>query len=838
MSKLKIYIKFNFMAFILIITIFNKLVMMIRGKGDKDIVYGTCKSHINRSENDLYKICPSKLSKQELEDLYFALFESNIQLKKTLNGQKDEIKVLTTKVQRLTATGNRNQACCAKSSAVINEQKELISDLNKSNGQLSERIRLLNMRLCSAKQFLRRGTSQSTSRCSKCCLAFNTSIKNSSMSALYTKRSVANVGIEATSCDFLDKENIPVKLIEIASNQNEIKSAREENCHQNKCRTTIDELKEKISILEEELIKTHDQYSERLNKSIEEVAALKNENTRARSEAAAAEQHLQAQHRHLLELLRAQELRADDLEAQLMVERGKVSELEMRLKSADLSRHVAKTLEKQYTSSIGFPTVPNNDQVILDQIVSLQAELASLKHSLKYQKEALKQEHTSNSDNVLKQKSIHGTSSELDNGHFASRIGGIENVNAHLSVLREGDEGANVDLYKERHREIDEYNSKDLIQDSTGNVSRIPRLKNYIRDAITELINNESHRNSTIHSNNIDNETTETLPTSDYSNENKIGLSDGSKSNKNGNDDEIHNEVNNRRSSSTICNSELKRNSDDVTRTISNKQLSADSSKHKTVSQTRLSESNATNIEKNVDSRDSSNHQNEGVNEPYVDKIKVESPKSREDLKAHTDHNVDRIDSNEIERYASDKRRTSYVIETKSVKEKLTKVSSDDHLGSKTYSLGPKKPAPLATSSPQDRTYRRGSAGVLRASSPDSTEGEISSLTDLPDETDDKSPFDYMSPGERGGSTSRLSTSLLSDTSLSEGELCPASNSSCNDINEKFDITCRDSSMQEALRAAGAEVSRCRRLLRSHTRAPTDVDSVSGYPYNYTLPLI
>ncbi|XP_050346802.1 uncharacterized protein LOC126771101 isoform X3 [Nymphalis io] len=620
MSKLKIYIKFNFMAFILIITIFNKLVMMIRGKGDKDIVYGTCKSHINRSENDLYKICPSKLSKQELEDLYFALFESNIQLKKTLNGQKDEIKVLTTKVQRLTATGNRNQACCAKSSAVINEQKELISDLNKSNGQLSERIRLLNMRLCSAKQFLRRGTSQSTSRCSKCCLAFNTSIKNSSMSALYTKRSVANVGIEATSCDFLDKENIPVKLIEIASNQNEIKSAREENCHQNKCRTTIDELKEKISILEEELIKTHDQYSERLNKSIEEVAALKNENTRARSEAAAAEQHLQAQHRHLLELLRAQELRADDLEAQLMVERGKVSELEMRLKSADLSRHVAKTLEKQYTSSIalvpnscpsttfkassdkanddsgyaetsqdksrgnadkGFPTVPNNDQVILDQIVSLQAELASLKHSLKYQKEALKQEHTSNSDNVLKQKSIHGTSSELDNGHFASRIG-----------------------------------------------------------------------------------------------------------------------------------------------------------------------------------------------------------------------------------------------------------------GSKTYSLGPKKPAPLATSSPQDRTYRRGSAGVLRASSPDSTEGEISSLTDLPDETDDKSPFDYMSPGERGGSTSRLSTSLLSDTSLSEGELCPASNSSCNDINEKFDITCRDSSMQEALRAAGAEVSRCRRLLRSHTRAPTDVDSVSGYPYNYTLPLI
>ncbi|XP_026492572.2 uncharacterized protein LOC113398180 [Vanessa tameamea] len=286
--------------------------MMSRGKDNKNIVYGTCKSHINRSENDLYRICPSKLSKQELEDLYFALFDSNIQLKKTLNGQRDEIKVLTTKVQRLTALGNRNQACCAKSLAVINEQKELIVDLKKTNEQLSERIRLLNMRLCSAKQFLRRGTAQSTTRCSKCCLAFNTSIKNSSMSALYTKRSVANVGIEATSCEFLDKENIPVQSTENTTTQNETKSVRDEDCQQNKCRTMIDELKEKIAILEEELVKTHDQYSERLNKSTEEVTLLRNENTRARAERIIAERHLHTQYGDLLEQLRAEEQRCGE----------------------------------------------------------------------------------------------------------------------------------------------------------------------------------------------------------------------------------------------------------------------------------------------------------------------------------------------------------------------------------------------------------------------------------------------------------------------------------------------------------------------------------------------
>lgn len=82
----------------------------------------------NIYSTDLFRVCPSNLSKRELEDLYFGLFKSNINLKKALNAQQDEIKVLTTKIQRLTTQkpiGNRIRECCAKNMAIINEQKEM-----------------------------------------------------------------------------------------------------------------------------------------------------------------------------------------------------------------------------------------------------------------------------------------------------------------------------------------------------------------------------------------------------------------------------------------------------------------------------------------------------------------------------------------------------------------------------------------------------------------------------------------------------------------------------------------------------------------------------------------
>ncbi|XP_064072064.1 uncharacterized protein LOC135193454 [Vanessa tameamea] len=323
-----------------------------------------------------------------------------------------------------------------------------------------------------------------------------------------------------------------------------------------------------------------------------------------------------------------------------MIEKGKVSELEMRLKAAELSRHVAKTLEKQYTSSIvlkhsssslsvnkgspdkanddsgytdmsqdksrgssnkGLVTGQNDDRDILDQIASLQAELVSLKHSFKNHNETSEQEPSLNIDNFLQQKSNYGESSEIIDGDFASHTRDIGNIDALLSVSRDRGEDTNDDSNQECHKKTDEYNSKDQILASTGNVSRIPRLKQIIRSVITELKHNEIFKNKTPDSNVIDNEETATL-LNDDSYENKIDKSDGNKFiNIGANGNEVYNEVvNNRRTDLNIRNSEIKQNNDHVikTSTISNKQLSkgADCSKKKTVVQTSMSESNAANI--------------------------------------------------------------------------------------------------------------------------------------------------------------------------------------------------------------------------------------------------
>ncbi|CAG4950600.1 unnamed protein product [Parnassius apollo] len=156
----------------------------------------------------LVRACPSKLSKRELEDLYFALFDSNVDLKRTINSQNEKIKQLSTKVQRLSATqktslGKDERDCCSGGKAVIREQKEIIAELKRSNDRLSERIRILNMRLCSAKQFLGRNSA----RCNRSCLGASASVKNASTDALNTsvKKSASHLLTTATSLDFIEK---------------------------------------------------------------------------------------------------------------------------------------------------------------------------------------------------------------------------------------------------------------------------------------------------------------------------------------------------------------------------------------------------------------------------------------------------------------------------------------------------------------------------------------------------------------------------------------------------------------------------------------------------------
>ncbi|OWR49507.1 hypothetical protein KGM_202229 [Danaus plexippus plexippus] len=251
----------------------------------------SCKSHTARNEKDIYRICPSKISKRELEDLYFALLEQNVQLKTTINDQKDQIKILNTRLQRMTAqkpgTGAYNKDFSGAGRGIINEQKECIADLKKDNERLSERVRLLNMRLCSAKQFLRRSPSQSASRCVRCIIP-DTSAK-------------------------------PVQ---------------DQPCQRNKCRVEMDELKGKIASLENEMSSLQSSWSSRAD----ELQSLLSS---ARAEHATCPNRLAA----LTTDLGGTRTLADELTSQLQLERARVGELEAQLRAARIDYNVALVAE-------------------------------------------------------------------------------------------------------------------------------------------------------------------------------------------------------------------------------------------------------------------------------------------------------------------------------------------------------------------------------------------------------------------------------------------------------------------------------------------------------------
>lgn len=78
----------------------------------------------------MFRICPSKLSKKELEDLYFNLLENNLELKKTINAQQDKIRVLSTQLQRMTNTHDKIMSKEIKESSAgtkvfVDEQNDL-----------------------------------------------------------------------------------------------------------------------------------------------------------------------------------------------------------------------------------------------------------------------------------------------------------------------------------------------------------------------------------------------------------------------------------------------------------------------------------------------------------------------------------------------------------------------------------------------------------------------------------------------------------------------------------------------------------------------------------------
>ncbi|XP_061708269.1 restin homolog isoform X2 [Cydia pomonella] len=318
-----------------------------------------CKKHASRCDKDYYRsVCPSKLSKRELEDLYYSLLENNLELKRTINAQTEKNRILSTKVQRMTSQTKAytGKDCCAAAKAVINEQREGIADLTKANEALADRIRKLSTQLCTTKQFLKHNPSNRS--CYKCFANTHNSIKIHSSMSLQNKSSAANLKSAAVSTTQIEQEPPSTRAAETNTLENGLENVEnvrfifsrtdaETVCSENKCRSIVEQFKQKIEDLEEELAKTHTEYSSRMTQLENQVSGLQSAVLRARSEQS-------VRIKDSLELVRgARNADADkaELETQLSIEKRKVAELEMQLKAAELSQQVAKTVENHLSTS-------------------------------------------------------------------------------------------------------------------------------------------------------------------------------------------------------------------------------------------------------------------------------------------------------------------------------------------------------------------------------------------------------------------------------------------------------------------------------------------------------
>ncbi|XP_049878118.1 uncharacterized protein LOC126375246 [Pectinophora gossypiella] len=300
---------------------------------------------------DFSHVCPSKLSKRELEELYFALLQNNMEMKKNFNKQNEQLKVLSTKLQRMMSTqraymANESKDCCSATKAVVQDQKKTISEMKKANDNLKNEVKNLNMKLCSTRQFLKRSSmgpyqmqNKATSRPTSSIIGRSDSTRNSSTSALNTKKpeAVDNMQMKSVSCQCLDKLGLPEGNLE-------------KLCDENKCRTQMDELKQKIVNLQEELNKTHEEYASRISKLEHEVTDLQDENARVRTERTARDLSLDRRNSQVKEIkkkLRETRCECEVLNTELIIEKGKVAELEAAARAAGAGAPLLQALGRR-----------------------------------------------------------------------------------------------------------------------------------------------------------------------------------------------------------------------------------------------------------------------------------------------------------------------------------------------------------------------------------------------------------------------------------------------------------------------------------------------------------
>ncbi|RVE40372.1 hypothetical protein evm_014978 [Chilo suppressalis] len=91
------------------------------------------------------------------------------------------------------------------------------------------------------------------------------------------------------------------KSVAVATEENERENIRKP-CDENKCRTLMEELKQNIVDLQEELSRTHADYSTRIGRLEQELCDMQTDNHRIRSEYAAAQHCMQLEEQRAIQL--------------------------------------------------------------------------------------------------------------------------------------------------------------------------------------------------------------------------------------------------------------------------------------------------------------------------------------------------------------------------------------------------------------------------------------------------------------------------------------------------------------------------------------------------------
>ncbi|CAB3240113.1 unnamed protein product [Arctia plantaginis] len=349
------------------------------------------------SNQDLYRICPSQLTKHELEDLYFTVLETNIQLRKTINEQQERIKTLCNKTQRKTSAlkvlqDEERKNCCVFTNIKVKQQKESLENLRRAHEKTAERVRKLNTQVCS--------TNHNSRLCSPNCAQNNSSkcIKNTASTAKHLCNSAqisaqaeekhtassakhqchsAHMDAQTYEKDAilqhtyaqtemlrdklqpaeikteLQKENVEanVKTENSLKHKTPYKYHEKEGqkdtlCDENRCRTLMDELKLKITHLVEELAQTHKKYSDRISRLEDGVHEYRKENTQMDSKRMVEGQEVslpsETYWNKLVNNLRNSAAYSADLEVQLEKEKKKVSELLSQLRLSQLHNQLTQ----------------------------------------------------------------------------------------------------------------------------------------------------------------------------------------------------------------------------------------------------------------------------------------------------------------------------------------------------------------------------------------------------------------------------------------------------------------------------------------------------------------